>query len=66
MRSVRMTTLRVVSLFKKDLRGLLQVASDYMKPVHYDARKLEDLLGPQRMTSYDVGVHRTLASIASR
>jgi nucleoside-diphosphate-sugar epimerase len=66
MRSVRMTTLRIVSPFNKDLRGLLQVAPDYMKPVRYDARKLEGLLGPQKMTSYDVGVDRTLAWIASR
>ena len=66
MRSVGMTTLRIVSPFNKDLRGLLQVAPDYMKPVHYDARKLEGLLGPQQMTSYDVGINRTLAWIASR
>jgi hypothetical protein len=39
-RSVSMTTLRVISLFNKDLRGLLQVAPDYMKPVRYDAHKL--------------------------
>jgi hypothetical protein len=44
-----MTTLRIVSLFNKDLRGLLQVAPDYMKPVRYDARKLQGLLGPQQM-----------------
>src|SRR6516162_10587505 len=34
-------------------RGLLQVAPDYMKPVRYDARKLQGLLRPQQMTSYD-------------
>ena len=61
-----MMTLRIVSLFNKDLRGFLQVAPNYMKPVDYDARKLEGLLGPQQMTSYDVGVDRTLAWIASR
>jgi nucleoside-diphosphate-sugar epimerase len=66
LRSVGMTTLRIVSLFKKDLQGLLQVAPDYMRPVRYDARKLEGLLGPQQMTSYDVGVDRTLDWIASR
>jgi hypothetical protein len=53
-----MTTLRIVSLFNKDLRGLLQVAPDYMKPVRYDARKLEGLLGPPKMTSYDAGIYR--------
>jgi nucleoside-diphosphate-sugar epimerase len=66
MRSVGMTTLRIVSLFNKELRGLLQVAPDYMKPVRYDARKLEGLLGPQQMTSYDDGIGRTLAWITSR
>jgi nucleoside-diphosphate-sugar epimerase len=65
MRSAGMTTLRIVSLLNKDLRGLLQVAPDYMKPVRYDARKLQDLLGPQQMTSYDDGIGRTLAWIAS-
>jgi hypothetical protein len=60
-----MTVLRVVSLFNKDYRGLLQVAPDYMKPVRYDARKLRGLLGPQQMTFYDVGIGRTLTWIAS-
>jgi nucleoside-diphosphate-sugar epimerase len=66
MRAAGMTTLRIVSIFNKDLRGLLQVAPNYMKPVRYDTRKLQGLLGPQQMTSYDVGVDRTLAWIASR
>jgi nucleoside-diphosphate-sugar epimerase len=66
LRSAGMTTLRIVGLFNKDLRGLLQVAPDYMKPVCYDARKLQGLLGPQQMTSYDAGIGHTLASIASR
>jgi nucleoside-diphosphate-sugar epimerase len=48
LRSAGMTTLRIVSLFNKDLRGLLQVAPDYMKPVRYDARKLEACLGRRR------------------
>ena len=60
-----MTTLRIVSLFNKDLRGLLQVAPDYMKRVRYDARKLQGLLGSLQMTSYDAGIGQTLAWIAS-
>jgi nucleoside-diphosphate-sugar epimerase len=66
LRSAGMTTLRIVSIFNKDLRGLLQVAPDYMKPVRYDARKLQSLLGPQQMTSYGDGIGNTLAWIASR
>jgi hypothetical protein len=54
-----------LSLFNKDLRGLLQVAPDYMKPVRYDARKLQGLLGPPQMTSYDAGIGQTLAWIES-
>jgi nucleoside-diphosphate-sugar epimerase len=65
LRSAGMTTLRIVSLFNRDVRGLLQVAPNYMKPVHYDARKPKGLLGPQQMTSYDVGIGQTLTWIAS-
>ena len=61
-----MTTLRIVGLFNEDLRRLLQVAPDYMKPVRYDAGKLQGLLGPQQMTSYDAGIGHTLAWITSR
>ncbi len=66
LRSAGMTKLRIASLFSRDLRGLLQVAPDYMKPVRYDARKLQRLVGPLHMTSYDVGIGQTLAWIASR
>jgi nucleoside-diphosphate-sugar epimerase len=65
LRTAGMTMLRLVSLFKKDLRGLLQVAPDYMKPVSYDARRLEGLLGRQAMTAYDAGIAQTLAWIAA-
>jgi nucleoside-diphosphate-sugar epimerase len=66
LRSAGMTTLRIVSIFNKDLRGLLQVAPNYMKPVRYDTRKLQGLLGPQQMTPYDAGIGHTLAWIAAR
>jgi nucleoside-diphosphate-sugar epimerase len=66
LRSAGMTTLRIVGVFNKDLRGLLQVAPDYMKPVRYDTRKLQGLLGPQQMTSYDAGIGHTLALMALR
>ena len=59
-RGAGMMTLRLASLFKKDLRGLLQVVPDYMKPVRYDASKLVALLGPQLMTSYEAGIGATL------
>jgi hypothetical protein len=52
-------------VLKPTFRGFLQVAPDYMKPVRYDARKLQGLLGPPQMTSYDAGISHTLAWIAS-
>ncbi|MGC1843613.1 MAG: NAD-dependent epimerase/dehydratase family protein [Pseudolabrys sp.] len=66
LRSAGMTMLRIVSLVKKDLRGLLQVAPGYMKPVRYDTRKLQGLLGSPQMTSYEVGIGKTLAWIEGR
>ena len=65
LRSAEMMLLRIVSLFNRDLRGLLQVAPNYMQPVLYDARKLEGLVGPPQMTSYDAGIGQTLTWIAS-
>jgi len=65
LRSAGLMTLRIVSLFNKNLRGLLQVAPDYMKPVNYDTRKLLRLLGPQRVTSCADGIGQTLAWISS-
>ena len=53
LRAAGLLMLRAVSLFNKDLRGFMQVAPNYMKPVSYDARKLEALLGPPQMTAYD-------------
>lgn len=66
LRSAGLMMLRAASLFSKDLRGLLQVAPDYMKPVQYDSRKLQSLLGPQPMTSYDDGIGQTLTWMSSR
>lgn len=65
LRRAGMTLLRIVGLFNKDVRGLLQVAPDYLKPVRYNARKLLGLLGPQTMTPYDAGIAQTLTWIAS-
>lgn len=65
-RPAGLTMLRIAGLFNKGLRGFLQIAPDYMKPVRYNARRLESLLGPPQMTSYDAGIGRTLAWIGSR
>jgi len=60
-----MMALRVISLFNKELRGLLQIAPEYMKPVSYDTRKLEGLLGRQAITPYETGIATTLRWIAA-
>jgi nucleoside-diphosphate-sugar epimerase len=65
LRSAGLWMLRLVSLFNKDLRGFMQVAPNYMKPVGYDARKLEGLLGRHEMTAYDSGIGQTLDWIAA-
>jgi nucleoside-diphosphate-sugar epimerase len=66
LRSAGLTTLRILGLLNRDLRGFLQVAPDYVKPVRYDARKLQGLLGPLQMIAYDAGIGETLSWIESR
>jgi nucleoside-diphosphate-sugar epimerase len=65
LRSVGIATLHIVSLFSKDLRGFLQMVPDYMKAVCYDAGKLQGLLGPLQMTTYDTGIGQTVTWIKS-
>jgi nucleoside-diphosphate-sugar epimerase len=65
LRSIGMMMLRLGGLINKDLRGFLQMAPEYMKPVRYDARKLEGLLGPQAMTPYASGIAQTLDWLAA-
>jgi nucleoside-diphosphate-sugar epimerase len=65
LRPAGLLLLRLVSLFNKELRGFMQVAPEYMKPVAYDAAKLENLLGRQAMTSYETGIARTLDWLAA-
>ena len=56
----------VSELGRKDLRGLLQVAPDYMKPVNYDTRKLLRWSDPyldfvEPLTAYNEAKFLTLA-----
>jgi len=64
-RSAGALMLRLVSLFNRELRGFMQMAPDYMKPIAYGAAKLEALLGRLEMTPYDTGIARTLASLTA-
>jgi nucleoside-diphosphate-sugar epimerase len=66
LRSAGTLMLRLVSLFNKDLRGFMQMAPDYMKPIGFDASRLEALIGKPDMTSYDIGIARTLDTLVAR
>ncbi|MBI1354716.1 MAG: NAD(P)H-binding protein [Acidobacteria bacterium] len=60
LRSAGMWMLRLVSLFNSDLRGFLQMAPDYMKPLRFDAAKLRALLGDPPVRPYEDSVAATL------
>lgn len=60
-RGAGLTTLRIVSLFNKPLRGFLKMVPEYLKPIAYDASKLRGLLGEIPTTSYKKGIQETLA-----
>jgi nucleoside-diphosphate-sugar epimerase len=55
--------LRLMSLFKADLRGFMQMMPEYVKPLSLDGSKLERLLGPAARTPYEDALRETLASI---
>ena len=55
--------LRVVSLFNKDLRGLMQIVPEYVKPISYDGTKLARLIGTTARTPYEDALRATIASI---
>jgi len=65
LRPAGLMTLRLVSLFNRDLRGFLQVAPDYLKPVAYYAGKLARLIGKPDLTPYESGIASTLDWIAA-
>jgi nucleoside-diphosphate-sugar epimerase len=65
LRSAGVLTLRLVSLFNKDLRGFMQMAPDYIKPIAFDAAKLEGLIGRQTLTSYEDGIAHTLDALTA-
>jgi len=52
--------LRVVSLFKRDLRGFLQMVPEYVKPIAYDATKLGRHVGEFEMTNYRDALAQTI------
>lgn len=65
LRSAGLATLRLASVFSQDLRGFMQVAPEYMKPIAFDATRLEGLIGKPELTPYEVGIARTLDAISA-
>jgi nucleoside-diphosphate-sugar epimerase len=57
--------LRALSLFKPDLRGLMQVVPTYVQPIRYDGSKLDQLLGKRQRTPYERAFRQTLSAIAA-
>lgn len=55
--------LRILSLFKKDLRGFMQVVPEYVKPISFEGNKLNQLLGYTARTSYEDALGATIKSI---
>jgi len=58
--------LRIISLFKKDLRGFMQVVPEYVKPISFDGTKLDRLLGHMARTTYEDALRATIDSMPSK
>jgi nucleoside-diphosphate-sugar epimerase len=54
------TLLWVVSRFNKELRAFMQMVPEYLKPLSYDASRLEALIGKPQITSYEDGFRATI------
>ena len=55
--------LRVLGLFNRELRGLMQIVPEYVQPISFDGAKLARLLGPAARTPYDDALRATVAAI---
>jgi len=55
--------LRLLSVFKRDLRGFMQIVPEYVKPLSFDGSKLERLLGPAPRTPYEEALRETVDAI---
>jgi nucleoside-diphosphate-sugar epimerase len=63
-RAAGQLALRLVSLFNRDLRGFMQLAPTYVKPIRFDGTKLEGLIGAIPRASYEDALAETVRSIA--
>lgn len=57
--------LRLVSLFQRELRGFMSLVPTYVQPVRFDARRIEQLLGPLAPTPYVDALAQTIAGLRS-
>jgi nucleoside-diphosphate-sugar epimerase len=60
MRSAGPILLTLVSFFNADLRGFMQMVPEYIKPISYDASRLEQLIGRPNLTPYASAIPQTL------
>jgi nucleoside-diphosphate-sugar epimerase len=58
--------LRAVALFNRDVRALMQIVPDYVKPISFDGAKLDRLLGRMPRTPYEDALRETIASMRAR
>ena len=65
-RRIRPWMARLVSLFRSDVRGFLDVMPLYDAPAMLDTSKLVALLGPPEVTPYEEGIPETVAWMADR
>ena len=65
LRTAGVAMLRIFSLFNTTLRGFMQLAPEYVKPITFDSTKLEGLIGKPAMTSYEEAIAETLQWLAA-
>jgi nucleoside-diphosphate-sugar epimerase len=65
-RTAGLWTLRLVSLFNRQLRSVMPLAPTYVKPVCFDGTKLRKLLGKVPATPYEEAIPQTLDWLSSR
>lgn len=65
-RRIRPWMARLVSLFRSDVRAILDVMPLYEAPAVLDTSKLEALLGPPSVTPYEEGIRGTVEWMAGR
>ncbi len=66
LRAAPLWLLRLLALVSRDLRAFLPMLPHYVRPLSFDTRRLEELVGPPRITPYEEAVAETLRWIAAK